>query len=78
MISIFYTILPIVTMIIGFYFGFNLKKDKLPEVKTPSKIIKEHKEQKQMEEEQSELQQYLANIDNYPYDQVGGDKWKTM
>ena len=70
MINLIYTILPIVTLIIGFYFGFNLKKtNELPEIKTPVKIIEEKKEQAQIKQKQNELETYMQNIDNYPNNQ---------
>ena len=40
---VFNTVLPVITMITGFYFGFRIGKDKeIPEVKTPKKIIEEY------------------------------------
>lgn len=70
MINLIYTILPIITMMIGFYFGFNLKKeDKLPKLKSPKEIIEEKKEAKKEKQEINELATYLENIDNYPYKQ---------
>lgn len=57
-------------MIIGFCFGFNLKKtDELPKVKTPVQIFEEHKEKVKVKEEASKLDAYLDNLDNYPYNQ---------
>lgn len=69
-INLIYTILPIITMIIGFYFGFNIKKtDELPEIKTPMKIIEEKKEEKKIKAKKTETEKYLENIENYPYNQ---------
>lgn len=70
MINLIYTLLPIITMIIGFYFGFNLKKeDKLPEIKTPIQIIEEQKKKKKENKENEELETFISNIDNYPENQ---------
>lgn len=70
MVNLIYAILPIIAMMIGFYFGFTLKKeDKLPEFKSPKKIIEEKKELKKEKQEINELTTYLENIDNYPYKQ---------
>lgn len=70
MINLIYTILPVITMIIGFYFGFNLKKtEELPKIKTPIEVFEEHKEKVKVKEEASKLEAYLENIDNYPNNQ---------
>lgn len=82
MINIVYTILPIITLIVGFYFGFRIGKDKeIPEIKTPVQIVEEHKEKKeekkkrkQQEVQNAEMEEYLANIDRYPNNQVKIDK----
>ena len=67
MINLIYTILPIISFIIGFSFGFTIKRDdKLPEIKTPTQIIHEKKEEKKAEQKKRVLDQYLENIDNYP------------
>ncbi len=67
---IFNTILPIITMIIGFYFGFRIGKDKeIPEIKTPVQVINEYKEEKREKDIQNQYNTYLSNIDNYPYNQ---------
>lgn len=68
--NLIYAILPVICFIAGFCFGFSLKKeDKLPEIKTPSEIIKEKKEQKKVEKVTARTEQYLENIENYPYNQ---------
>lgn len=70
MINFIYTILPVITMIIGFCFGFSIKKtDELPKVKTPVEVFEEHKEKAKIKEEASKLNDYLENIENYPYNQ---------
>lgn len=62
-----YSILPIITMIIGFCFGFYLKgKDELPKIKTPKEMIQDKKKQVEVKEQENELKQYLENIENYP------------
>lgn len=70
-------IVPTICFIVGFCLGFSIKKnDKLPEIKTPTKIIKEIKEERKEEERKQEEEEkkketdiYLENIDNYPYNQ---------
>jgi hypothetical protein len=72
MINLIYTLLPIIALMIGFYFGYRIGKDKeIPrvEIKTPVQIIEEHKEKKQEKIENEELDQYLSNIDNFPNNQ---------
>lgn len=67
MINLIYSVLPIITMIIGFYFGFYLKgKDELPKIKTPKELIEDKKKQVELKEQESKLKQYLENIENYP------------
>lgn len=59
--------LPIVTMMIGFYFGFYLKgKEEFPKIKTPKQVLEEKKKQVEVKEQESELKQYLENLENYP------------
>lgn len=76
MISIFNTLMPIVTLIVGFYFGFRIGKDKdIPKVEVnPVKIVKENieqaKEEKETKKEREILEQYMENIDNYPRNQI--------
>lgn len=70
--NLIYTIMPIVSLMVGFYFGYKIGKDhEIPkvEVKTPGKIIEEHKEKKKEKKETEELEQYLSNIDNFPRNQ---------
>lgn len=72
--NLIYMILPTITLIVGFYIGFTVKKeDKLPEIKNPVEVIrediKEKKQQKQEEKESKILDDYMDNIDNYPYNQ---------
>ena len=82
MINIVYTILPIITLIVGFYFGFRIGKDKeIPKVKTRVQIVEEHKEKKEarkrrekQKEDEQELEAYLGNLDRYPYNQEKIDK----
>ena len=72
MINLIYTLLPIIALMIGFYFGYRIGKDKeIPRVKikTPVQIIEEHKEKKQEKIENEEIDQYLSNIDNFPNNQ---------
>lgn len=70
MINLIYTVLPTITLIVGFYIGFSInKEDKLPEIKSPIKIIKEKQEQKEKAQEIKALETYMENIDNYPDNQ---------
>lgn len=70
MINLIFQLLPIVTFMIGFSFGFSIKRDdKLPEIKSPKKIIEERKKEKEEERKRNITEQYLENIDNYPYNQ---------
>lgn len=67
---VFNTVLPVITMIAGFYFGFRIGKDKeIPKVKTPMQAINDYKEEKKEKETEKQYNTYLENIDNYPYDQ---------
>lgn len=70
MINIICQLLPVITMIIGFYFGFKVaKNNQLPEIKTPVEIIEEKKEKKKAKAKATETDVYLENIDNYPLNQ---------
>lgn len=73
MVNLIYTILPIITLIVGFYFGFKIgKQNEIPkvEIKTPKKIIDDCKKEKKTQKDNEELEQYLANIDNFPNNQI--------
>ena len=72
--NLIYMILPTITLIVGFYIGFTVKReDKLPEIKNPveaiSDNIKEKKKKREEEKETRILDAYMDNIDNYPYNQ---------
>ena len=72
MINVIYVIMPVITMIAGFYFGYRIGKDKeIPEVtiKTPTEIVEEIKENKEARDFDRDLQDFMGNIDNYPYNQ---------
>ena len=72
MINLVYVIMPIIAMMIGFYFGYRIGKDKeIPEVtiKTPTEIVEEMKENREVREFDKDLQDFMTNIDNYPYNQ---------
>lgn len=70
MISIVYQIIPIISFMVGFYFGFTIKQEgKPPEIKTPREIIREKKEERKEEKNREILSQYLDNIESYPYNQ---------
>lgn len=77
MINLIYTLLPIIALMIGFYFGYRIGKDKeLPkvEIKSPVQAITEHIEDKrekaQARKDEEEINQYLSNIDNFPNNQI--------
>lgn len=67
MINLIYTILPIVCLITGFYFGFKIgKTEDIPSV--PEKIrhsIKTAKEENEKKKEGEKLSKALRNLDNY-------------
>ena len=67
--NILYSLVPIISMIIGIYIGYKLRgdggKDKLPDLKSPAKIIKEHKEQKEVEKELEDVKAWIEEINNY-------------
>ena len=72
MINVISMIMPVITMIMGFYFGYRIGKDhEIPEVeiKTPMEIVEEIKEKHEEKEFQDDLADYIDNIDNYPYNQ---------
>lgn len=66
--NIILAVLPTITFLVGFYFGFYSKGDKIPEI-NPVKIAEEKKEEKKQEKKKKALDQYLDNIDNYPNNQ---------
>ena len=70
MISIIQNLIPTIAFVVGFCLGFSIKKnDKLPEIKTPTEIVKDIQEQKEVRIKKETTDQYLENIDNYPYNQ---------
>lgn len=74
MINVILYITPIITLLVGFYFGFRIGKDKeIPEI-NPVKVVKENieqaKEEKETKKEREILEQYMENIDNYPRNQI--------
>jgi hypothetical protein len=60
-------------LIIGFYFGFKIGKEKEIPTINPVKIVKEEvkqaKEEKKHEREKEVFEQYLENLDSYPNNQ---------
>lgn len=71
MINLIYSIIPVVCIASGFYFGFKVgrtseipkvSKETIDKIKHPIKTIKEEKEE---EEQENELVQALRNLDNY-------------
>lgn len=72
MINVIYTILPVISMIIGFYFGYRLGKDKeIPqiEIKSPVEIVEDIIEKHEAKELNNELEDFMTNLDNYPNNQ---------
>ena len=67
--GLLYSIIPAICLVVGFYFGYKLrgetKVDKLPDIKAPTTMIKEHKERKQEEKEIAETKEWIEQIDNY-------------
>ena len=74
--NLLYSLVPILSMVIGIYIGYKLRgdggEDKLPDIKAPTTVIKEHKEKKEQDEkleelkkEQDELIKWIDEIDNY-------------
>lgn len=67
------TIIPIICLILGFYFGFKIGKEKEIPTINPVKIVKEEveqaKEEKKSKKEKEILEQYIENLDNYPNNQ---------
>lgn len=76
MINLIYTILPIIALIVGFYFGYKIGKDKeIPKVElNPVKVIAKNVEDKrtreQAKKDAEEIDTYLSNLDNYPNNQI--------
>ena len=72
MINVIFMIMPVITLIMGFYFGYRIGKDQeIPkvEIKTPMEIVEEIKERHEEKEFTDDLSDNIDNIDNYPYNQ---------
>lgn len=72
MINVIYTILPIITMIMGFYFGYRLGKGEgIPqiEIKSPVEIVEDIKEKHEAKEFNNDLEDFMTNLDNFPNNQ---------
>lgn len=67
--NVIYSVMTIICFFAGFYFGYKIrgdgKEDKLPDIKAPSTMIKEHKEKKVEEKELKELKDWIDQINNY-------------
>ena len=76
MINLIYTILPIIALIVGFYFGYRIGKDKeipkveLNPVKVIAKNVEDKREREQAKKDAEEIDTYLSNLDNYPNNQI--------
>lgn len=76
MINLIYTILPIIALIVGFYFGYKIGKDKeipkveLNPVKVIAKNVEDKREREQAKKDAEEIDTYLSNLDNYPNNQI--------
>lgn len=74
--SVLFSIIPIISLLVGIYVGYKLRgnggEDKLPDLKSPAKIIEEHKvrkeENRELEEVKKEIEetkQWIEEINNY-------------
>lgn len=67
--NVFISIVPVISMVAGIYIGYKLRgdggKDKLPDIKSPVKMIQEHKEQKEVEKELEDVKNWIEEINNY-------------
>lgn len=63
-------ILPCLALSIGFYFGYKIGKQQEIKISTPAQVIEKRKEEKKEKHEKDVLNQYIANLDNYPNNQV--------
>jgi hypothetical protein len=76
MFNLIYTILPIIALMIGFYFGYRIGKDKeitkveLNPVKVIAKNVEDKREREQAKKDAEEIDTYLSNLDNYPNNQI--------
>jgi hypothetical protein len=76
MFNLIYTILPIIALIVGFYFGYKIGKDKeipkveLNPVKVIAKNVEDKREREQAKKDAEEIDTYLSNLDNYPNNQI--------
>lgn len=76
MFNLIYTILPIIALMIGFYFGYKIGKDKeipkveLNPVKVIAKNVENKREREQAKKDAEEIDTYLSNLDNYPNNQI--------
>ena len=76
MINLIYTLLPIVALMIGFYFGYRIGKDKeipkveLNPVKVIAKNVEDKRDREQAKKDEEEINTYLSNLDNYPNNQI--------
>lgn len=67
--SILFSLITLTAMVIGIYIGYKLRgdggKDKLPDIKSPKKIIEEHKEKAALDAEIEETKKWIEEINNY-------------
>ena len=67
--NLVYSIIPVISLMVGLYAGYKLRgdggKDKLPDIKSPKTLIKEHKQKVEEEKELEEIKQWIEEIDNY-------------
>lgn len=69
-LDFFAIIFPVATLIAGFYAGYKIGSDKeLPDIKTPTQVKEEKQAKAEAIKEQNEIDAYLDNIENYPYNQ---------
>lgn len=63
--NVLFSIIPIISLLVGIYVGYKLRgnggEDKLPDLKSPAKIMEEHREKK---EERKELEEVKKEIED--------------
>lgn len=62
-------IIPSLCLCIGFFCGYKIGNEQRIVFKTPVKLMREKRQEKEIEHEKDVLNQYIDNIDNYPYNQ---------
>lgn len=67
--SILFSLITLTAMVTGIYIGYKLRgdggKDKLPDIKSPKKIIEERKEKAALDAEIEDTKKWIEEINNY-------------